>query len=187
MSQSSPSDKHCDTPRTDDKAECLPIYGPPDSEFVPAEFARQLERELIEVTEVCDIEIRQRMKLERDLAEMTRRFFSSDPADLPVAPSSTATASKVRDAALEEAAQIALRRTEIPRDARNPTRDQVVIVGEEIAALIRSKKILPPSATSFALPKPDAVVLVGKKSIQLSYFGDVTPEDAKAAFEAWIA
>ena len=46
---------------------------------------------------------------------------------------------KIRNDALEEAAQIALRRTEIPRDARKPTRDQVVIVGEEIAQLIREK------------------------------------------------
>ena len=34
-----------DTPQTDAVAQCLPIYGPPDSEWVPAEFARQLERD----------------------------------------------------------------------------------------------------------------------------------------------
>ena len=35
-----------DTPRVDDAAECLPIYGPSDSEWVNADFARQLERDL---------------------------------------------------------------------------------------------------------------------------------------------
>ena len=34
-----------DTPRTDAVAERLPIYGPSDSEWVNADFARELERE----------------------------------------------------------------------------------------------------------------------------------------------
>ena len=35
-----------ETPRTDAAVECLPIYGPPESEWVSAEFARKLERKL---------------------------------------------------------------------------------------------------------------------------------------------
>lgn len=41
-----------------------------------------------------------------------------------------------RKEALAEAAATIIRRTEIPKDARNPTRDEVVILGEELARLI---------------------------------------------------
>jgi hypothetical protein len=47
-----------DTPRTDDAAEMLPIFGTSDSEWVNAEFARQLERELAE----CKVALRRLMK-----------------------------------------------------------------------------------------------------------------------------
>lgn len=55
-------------------------------------------------------------------------------------PSTVEERTKIRDEALEDAAQIALRRTEIPKDARKPTRDYVVVLGEEIASLIRERK-----------------------------------------------
>lgn len=37
---------------------------------------------------------------------------------------------------LRKAKSIVLRRTEIPKDAKEPTRDAVVILGEEIAEII---------------------------------------------------
>lgn len=40
---------------------------------------------------------------------------------------------------LEKAKAIVLRRTEIPKDAREPTRDAVVILGEEIAEIIEEE------------------------------------------------
>lgn len=45
-------------------------------------------------------------------------------------------------AGMERARQIVLRRTEIPRDAKNPTRDAVVVLGEEIADLIKNEAAL---------------------------------------------
>lgn len=38
--------------------------------------------------------------------------------------------------AIQASAAIVVRRTEIPKEAKNPTRDGVVILGEEIAGLI---------------------------------------------------
>lgn len=43
---------------------------------------------------------------------------------------------KERAQGMRRAKNIVLRRTEIPKDAKNPTRDYVVILGEEIAELI---------------------------------------------------
>lgn len=47
----------------------------------------------------------------------------------------------LRDEVIEECAGIALKRTCIPPDAKNPTRDAAVIFGEQLADLLRSKKI----------------------------------------------
>lgn len=41
-----------------------------------------------------------------------------------------------RIAGMEQAKSRVLRRTEIPKDARNPTRDGIVILGEQIASFI---------------------------------------------------
>lgn len=38
---------------------------------------------------------------------------------------------------LQQAQSIVLRRTEIPKDAKTPTRDAIVILGEEIANIIQ--------------------------------------------------
>lgn len=43
---------------------------------------------------------------------------------------------KARVEGLREAKQIVIRRTEIPADAKNPTRDQTVIIGEACAEAI---------------------------------------------------
>lgn len=47
---------------------------------------------------------------------------------------------KVREA-VEEAKSLVLRRTEIPRDAVNPTRDAIVEIGEVLAELIQTRLI----------------------------------------------
>jgi hypothetical protein len=44
---------------------------------------------------------------------------------------------KARIAGMEQAKSRVLRRTEIPKDARNPTRDSTVILGEQIADIIQ--------------------------------------------------
>jgi len=43
---------------------------------------------------------------------------------------------KARIAGMEQACSRVLRRTEIPKDAKNPTRDIVAMVGEECARII---------------------------------------------------
>lgn len=43
---------------------------------------------------------------------------------------------EARKQGMEQAKSQVLRRTEIPRDAKNPTRDIVVVVGEECARII---------------------------------------------------
>lgn len=56
MSQPDPERDGGATPKTDATADRLPIYGPPDSEWVNAEFARQLERELATANEALTME-----------------------------------------------------------------------------------------------------------------------------------
>lgn len=43
---------------------------------------------------------------------------------------------------LDRAQAVVLRRTEIPKDARNPTRDATVILGEEIVELLEELRLL---------------------------------------------
>ena len=61
-----------DTPRTDAKAHRVHFMGDEgevDYEAVDANLARELERDLQGLVDVCDIEIRERQKLDGELAE----------------------------------------------------------------------------------------------------------------------
>lgn len=65
--------------------------------------------------------------------------------------------------AVEQARSRVLRRTEIPKDAKNPTRDYVVVLGEEIAGIIEHDiTALQAQKQALLNETPDAVVGQGE-------------------------
>lgn len=81
------------------------------------------------------VDIQQNPVVSTRAANKLERDFNNKVRDL-VSTAHNQAVAEAYNSALTEARAVVLRRTEIPKDARNPTRDHIVILGEEIAGLI---------------------------------------------------